>query len=391
MITVSEAKRLIAENFLLPTAILVDLYEATGMILAEDIYSPSDSPPFDQSAMDGYAYLFSEGKEKLTIRGEVAAGDVVKSISEKHSAVRIFTGAEVPSQFDSVVMQEKVELNSDQLIIKDSDQKQGMNIRLKGSQILKGSLAVKAGTSVSPGLAGFLAGIGINKITVYKSPKVSIISTGNELTAPGEKLSSGKVYECNTYSLNAALFEVGIKPRIYKVLDNKEQIIETIKKSLVESDLIILSGGVSVGDYDFVSKALEACEVTCIFHKVKQKPGKPLYFGRKDNQLVFGLPGNPAALLTCYYEYILPLIKSIKGITETETSNLKLTLTEAYTKKPGLTHFLKGKINGSEVTILKAQESYLMSSFATADCLVQLDEEKSTFEKGDPVEVRVLK
>jgi molybdopterin molybdotransferase len=391
MISVSEAKQLIRTNYLLLETFIMDLYEASGMILSEDIYSPSDSPPFNQSAMDGYAYTFSERQEDLIVRGEVAAGDVVKSISEKRSAVRIFTGAEVPSEFDSVVMQEKVEFHSDKLIIKDPDQKQGMNIRLKGSQILKGSLAVKAGTAVSPGLAGFLAGIGINKIKVYKTPRVSIISTGNELTAPGEKLSSGKVYECNTYSLNAALYEVGIKPKIYMVLDNEDQIIEIIKKSLFDSDLIILSGGVSVGDYDFVSKALEACDVKCIFHKVKQKPGKPLYFGRKDKQLVFGLPGNPAALLTCYYEYILPVIKYIKGIKETETSNLKLTLTEAYTKKTGLTHFLKGKMNGSEVTILKAQESYLMSSFATADCLVQLDEEKSSFQKGDLVEVQVLK
>jgi molybdopterin molybdotransferase len=391
MISVSEAKQLIRINYLQPEVLIMDLYEATGMILSEGIYSPSDSPPFNQSAMDGYAYTFSERQEDLIVRGEVAAGDVVKSISEKRSAVRIFTGAEVPSEFDSVVMQEKVEFHSDKLIIKDPDQKLGMNIRLKGSQILKGSLAVKAGKSVSPGLAGFLAGIGINKIKVYKTPRVSIISTGNELIAPGEVVSPGKVYECNSYSLNAALYEVGIKPRIYKVLDDEKQIIEAVKNSLFDSDLIILSGGVSVGDYDFVSKALEACEVKCIFHKVKQKPGKPLYFGRKDKQLVFGLPGNPAALLTCYYEYILPVIKYIKGIKETETSNLKLALTEAYTKKPGLTHFLKGKMNGSEVTILKAQESYLMSSFAAADCLVQLDEEKSSFQKGDLVEVQVLK
>lgn len=391
MITVSEAKRLITENLLLPKAILLDLYEANGMVLAEDIYSPIDSPPFNQSAMDGYAYRFNEGQERLSIRGEMAAGAIPKTFSEKNTSVRIFTGAEVPAEFDTVVMQEKVERQGEYILIKDPDQKFGMNIRLKGSQIAKGMLALKAGAIITPGTAGYIAGLGIDKVRVYKRPSISIISTGNELNAPGKTLEAGKVYDCNTYSLNAALSELGIKPQaIHKVLDKEAEIISSVEKSLNGSDLIILSGGVSVGDYDFVSRALEACGVNCIFHKVKQKPGKPLYFGRKDNTLVFGLPGNPAALLTCYYEYLAPLIKSLSGISDQSSQNLKLKLTNSYTKKAGLTHFLKGKTQGEEVTILSSQESYLMSSFVSANCLVQLDEEQTDYQKGDLVEVHLL-
>ncbi len=392
MISVTEAKQLVNDHCKKLETIQVDLYNATGLVLAEDIYSQTDSPPFDQSAMDGYAYKFSGANttKSLQILHEIAAGDAPKNISTINSAVRIFTGAQVPNEFDTVVMQEKVEVIGDQLLIKDPDQKKGMNIRLKGSQIKKGALALKNGTKISPGAAGYLASIGIASVKVISRARVSIISTGNELISPGKDLQPGKVYECNTYSLNAALNEFEIKPQaIHKVVDKQIAIEEAVNNSLKSSDIIILSGGVSVGDHDHVAKALEACGVKCIFHKVKQKPGKPLYFGIKGNTPVFGLPGNPAALLTCFYEYIAPAILKIMG--HSNTIDPKLSLSEPFTKKPGLTHFLKGKVNGNSVTILNAQESYIMSSFALADCIVQLDESRSTFEKGELVEVQLLK
>lgn len=403
MISVHEANQLVSNNTKQLKSSTFDLYEAYGLVLAEDIYSPSYSPPFNQSEMDGYAYKFSEGNNNnfLKIESEIAAGDsplpiparlrhsggAIGSVSE-NTAARIFTGARVPDEYDTVVMQEKVEVLGDKLIIKDPDQKKGMNIRLKGSQIPKGDLALKKGILFNAGVSGFLAGIGIDRVQVIPKPRISIISTGNELNSPGRELEPGKVYECNTYSLNAALSNLGIKPlAIYREKDKKEEISNAINNSLIESDLIILSGGVSVGDYDFVAQALESCRVKCIFHKVKQKPGKPMYFGIKNKTLIFGLPGNPAALLTCFYQYIVPTIQKMTGHSS-GSSQLKLTLSESYSKKPGLTHFLKGKINGNEVIILPSQESYIMRSFTEANCLVQLDEEKSTFAKGESVEVQ---
>jgi len=393
MISVKEAKQIVNEHCHQLGAIHIDLYKATGFVLAEDIYAQHDSPPFNQSAMDGYAYSFSEGSptKELLIIGEMAAGDLPKNISVNNSAIRIFTGAQVPPEFDTVVMQEKVEVTGDKLVIKDEAEKKGMNVRLKGSQIAKGSLALKSGTIIKPGTSGFLASIGIDQVKVTRRPKISIISTGNELMAPGKDLDPGKVYECNTYSLNAALTEYGMEQiAIYKGLDNQKDIESAVSKCLQDSDVIILSGGVSVGDYDFVSRALETCGVKCLFHKVKQKPGKPLYFGKKDDTLVFGLPGNPAALLTCFYEYIAPMLFKMMGYPSEQTDKIQLKLSAPYVKKEGLTHFLKGKANGGEVTILNAQESYLMSSFAMANCIVQLDESRSNFEKGELVEVQLL-
>ncbi len=394
MISVAEAKQFVRNNTHVLDSTNADLYEATGLVLAEDIYAQTDSPPFNQAAVDGYAYAFDEANtnQSLTIAGEIPAGESLKNILAKNAAVRIFTGAEVPIEFDTVVMQENTNVERDQLFINDPNGKKGMNIRLKGSQIPKGSLAVKSGTKISPAVAGYIAGLGFANVKVIRPVRVSVISTGNELTVPGTKLEAGKIYESNTYSLNSALHEFGIKPiAIHKVKDDQRSIEEAVNKSLNESDIIILSGGVSVGDYDFVTRALDACGVKCIFHKVKQKPGKPLYFGTKNKTLVFGLPGNPAALLTCFYEYIVPTLLKMTGDLINLPSTLKLTLADSYTKKPGLTHFLKGKMNGNEVMILNSQESYIMSSFAAADCLVQLDETKTNFEKGELVEVQVLK
>ncbi len=390
MISVSDAKKLVWKNTSHLDSISIDLYSATEFTLTEDIHSPIQSPPFNQSAVDGYAYCFNDSVNKLELIGEVPAGDSLKINFSPNSCVRIFTGAQVPDCYDTVVMQEKVERNNNEININDPDQKKGMNIRLAGSQIQKGELAVKKGKKINAAVAGYLAGLGIARVNIFKNPKVSIISTGNELISPGTQLQPGKIFESNTYSLNAVLNEIGIIPTsIVKVKDDQQLIENAIQKCLVESDIVILSGGVSVGDYDFVASALTNCKVECIFHKVKQKPGKPLYFGKKDKTLFFGLPGNPAALLTCYYEYILPCILKIRG-EENKQKNLQLKLTNNYTKKPGLTHFVKGKIDGNEVTILNSQESYLMNSFAQANCLVQLDEEKINFEKSDIVEVHPI-
>lgn len=393
MISVSEAKNLVAKNTKLLDPISVSLYEAPGYILAENIFSMIDVPLFNQSAMDGYGFRFDDFKKShaLTINGEIPAGIFSTTQFLPNTAVRIFTGAQVPEGCDTVIMQEKVTVQENQLFINDVQIRKGLNIRLKGSQTKKGDLAMKAGSKISPGAAGFLAGLGFDKVTVFGSPNVCIITTGKELNNPGQPLESGKVFECNSYSLNAALSELNIKPKkIVSVDDNEIEITNVIKNTLPDCDVLILSGGVSVGDYDFVHKVLDNCGVRKVFHKVKQKPGKPIYFGKYKNTLVFGLPGNPAALLTCYYEYIAPALKKMMGFESDSNSKIYFPLSTAFTKKEGLTFFLKGKISGNEVILLDAQESYQMSSFAYADCIIEFDENKTEFQKGDLVELHLL-
>ncbi len=393
MISVSEAKQLVNENTKTLAPISIPLYNATGLILAEDVYSTIDVPSFDQSAMDGYGFRFDDlkGNQAFKIDGEIPAGVFPTKKLLPNTAIRIFTGAPVPEGSDTVVMQEKVTVRENQLFINDTQLKKGANIRLKGSQTTNGSLALKAGCKISAGAAGFLSGLGFDKVHVFLPPRVCIITTGKELNKPGQALEPGKIYECNSYSLNAALKALNITPKkILSVDDNEQEITNIIKNNLPDCDVMILSGGVSVGDYDFVTKAFDNCGVQRIFHKVKQKPGMPIYFGKYKNTMVFGLPGNPSALLTCYYEYIAPALKKMMGFKTKKEESIYLPLSSSYSKKEGLTYFLKGLLSGNKVIPLQAQESYLMNSFAFADCIIQLDETKTEFQKGALVEIHLL-
>lgn len=394
MISVSEAKKIVLENTDLLGTHIIPLYDATGLVMAEDVFATIDVPSFNQSAMDGYGLRFEDLNENksLSIVGEIPAGVFPHHQLLPNSAIRIFTGSQIPEGCDTVVIQEKVTVNSNQLYINDEHLKKGLNIRLKGSQTAKGGLALKAGTIIRPGASGFLAGLGFDKVKVFNVPKVCIINTGKELIKPGQSNEPSKVYESNSYSLNAALSEFNIKPQTIICIDDDEgTITESIKNNLSECDILIISGGVSVGDYDFVAKALDNCGVNCIFHKVKQKPGKPLYFGKINKTLIFGLPGNPAATLTCYYEYIMPAIKKMMGYDDDSETKVCLPLTTSFVKKAGLTFFIKGKLASNGVTPLNAQESYQMSSFAFADCIIQLDEDRTEYNEGELVEVHLLK
>ncbi len=363
---------------------------AAGFVLAEPCFSLVDTPPFNQAAMDGYAFSFDtwDKKSKLILTGEVQAGSFLSEKIIPPEAIRIFTGAPVPPGADTVVMQEKVIVTGDSIEIKDEKLYKGSNVRLRGSQSKKEELILNTGQLLSPGAISFLAGTGINKVTVYARPSVSILVTGNELVKPGTQLPEGKIYESNSFGLAAALKQLDIIPASVETADDHEEAIAYAFEKCKQPDIIITTGGVSVGNYDLVTAALEKCGVKKIFHKVKQKPGKPFYFGTREESLVFALPGNPAAVLTCFYEYIVPAISSF---TRKEYFKiLKLPLANDYTKKKELTYFLKGQITSGRVSVLANQESYLMNSFAFADCLIELNEDKELFKAGELVTVQMI-
>ena len=368
----------------------VDLLAAIGMVLSADVYSPIDTPPFDQSAVDGYAFSFSKWDKKnpLKIEGEIPAGHVSHEKIKAHQAVRIFTGAPVPSGMDTVVMQEKVEIDGKEMHVKDPLLVGGSNVRLKGSQTKAGILALPKGHLLTPASISFLASLGIAIVQVYELPRVRIIVTGKELVHSGAILKEGMIYESNSAGLTAALKILGITPLSVEVIDDDERAIMRAINRTIDADILILTGGASVGDYDFVPSALEKCGVQKVFHKVKQKPGKPLYFGVENQSLIFGLPGNPAAVLSCFYQYIRPVIQRFAG--KPDSLYFTLPLATAYKKKPGLTHFLKGKVEEGKVLILESQESYMMNSFAHANCLIELEEEREVFEAGELVKVLMI-
>ena len=393
MISVGEAKDILRKACKPLPPVTVPLQKAMGLVLAQEVFAAIDVPSFNQSAMDGYAFRFEDWKEgeALIIAGVVQAGSQMENKVGEKQAVRIFTGAAVPKDLDTVVMQEKVLVADNQLVIKDSLLTVGNNVRLQGSEIKVDSLALPKDSKLSPAAIGFLAGIGTTEVLVYPRPKVKLVITGNELVQPGEPLGYGQVYESNSFALIAVLQQMGIYDvSISFAKDNIKELKAVLETALTDTDILLITGGVSVGDYDFVADSLSDCGVEKLFHSIKQKPGKPLFAGKKDDQLVFGLPGNPSSVLTCFYEYVVPSIELMMNSKTSLIQHKRLPLSNSFSKKSGLTHFLKGYFTEKEVTILTAQESYRLSSFATANCLVCLSEEGTGYQDGDFVEVHIL-
>ena len=392
MISVTEAKKIINENVSPPGPVILPLQQASGLILAEDIYASMDIPAFPQSSMDGYAFCFEDWKKnkRLKIKGEVAAGINETVALSPGSAVRIFTGAAVPDGADTVIMQEKTKIENGELLIEDESLQVGTSVRPRGSEIKLGAFALAKETILSPAAIGFLAGIGATEANVYPNPSISIIITGNELQQPGSPLQHGQVYKSNSYTLKAVLKQLQIdNVQILYAIDKAEIVIDTLKKALLQSEVVLLTGGISVGDYDFVLQAANECGVQKLFHKVKQRPGKPLYFGKRENKLVFGLPGNPSSVLTCFYQYVIPAIEKLCN-RKVGLQTIQAPISRSFQKNPGLTHFLKGTYDRKTVTPLDAQESYRLSSFATANCLIQIDEETTSLNEGELVDVYLL-
>ena len=397
MISVIEAKKIISENVSLLEPVTLSLPESAGLVLAEDVYASMDIPAFPQSSMDGYAFSFEGWKKhkRLKITGEVAAGNKETFTLEPKNTVRIFTGAAVPAGADTVIMQEKVKIDSSpdsegELKIEDETLQKGNNVRAQGSEIKAGELALQKESVLSPAAIGFLAGIGITDVKVYPNPSIAIVITGNELQWPGIPLQHGQVYESNSFGLKAGLQQLHINDiKILYATDKPEIVTDTLKRALQQSDVVLVTGGISVGDYDFVLEAAIECGVEKLFHKIKQRPGKPLYFGRKENKLVFGLPGNPSSVLTCFYQYVIPALEKISK-RKIGLQIIKVPLAKAFQKNTGLTHFLKGFYNGKTAVPLDAQESYRLSSFAKANCLIQVDEDITSLKEGELVDVYLL-
>jgi molybdopterin molybdotransferase len=392
MISVQEAKKIISKNLSSLESVTLSLQDSAGLILAEDVYASMDIPAFPQSSIDGYAFSFEGWKKykRLKIAGEVAAGSNETFTLTPANAVRIFTGAAVPAGADTVIMQEKTQVENGELKIEDETIQQGNSVRLRGSEIKAGELALQKGAILSPAAIGFLAGIGITEIKVYPNPSITIIITGNELQKPGEPLQHGQVYESNSFALKAVLRQLHINDiKILYAIDRPEIVTGTLKKALEQADVVLLTGGISVGDYDFVLQSATECGVEKLFHKIKQRPGKPLYFGKKENKLVFGLPGNPSSVLTCFYQYVIPALEKLSK-RKMGLQTLQVPLERSFKKAAGLTHFLKGFYNGKTAVPLDAQESFRLSSFAKANCLVQVDEDTTTLNEGELVDVYLL-
>ena len=390
MVSVEEALQIIAKNTPTLQSVTLPLLKARGMVTAQDVQAPIDLPPFDQSAMDGYAINIHPEK-KYAIIGEVAAGDVKEVLLKAGEAVRIFTGAMVPNTANAVVMQEKVTRLGDNIMLME-DAVAGSNIRPRGEQIAKGDLALQKGTELTPPAIGFLAGMGIMEVNVFDKPRVGIVITGNELVEGGEVLKLGQIYEGNSKMLLAAVDRFGIETcTTYRVADNFMATCEVLSKAFQENDVVLVNGGISVGDHDYVYNALIALDVDPLFYKVRQKPGKPLFFGKRGNKIVFALPGNPASALTCFYLYVYPALQKIMGQLGKGLERRKLMVTTSITNTFGRALLLKARVlENGEVEILEGQSSAMLHTYSLANALVYVPESVTEIHKGGMVEVLVL-
>ncbi len=368
--------------------------DAFRLVLAEEVKSPIDSPPFSQSSMDGYAIRFEDLKRKnlFQVQGVNMAGRDSGLQLQKGMAIRIFTGAMLPPGADTIVIQENVRVTDNTISILDPNVvKKNAFVRHQGQQIKKNKVALSRGQVLNAGSIGYLTSLGVSRVKTFTLPRISILTTGNELQVPGKKLRPAQIYESNSFTLQALLQEMNLKNiSISRVKDEPEQMYTLFKKALRQHDVLIITGGVSVGDYDFVVYALEQLKVKKIFHAVAQKPGKPMYFGTYKNKLIFALPGNPASVMVCFYEYLYPALQKMKGYPDGGLPVAEKIASNDYIKKPGLTHFLKGLATDDQVEILEGQESFLLSSFAKANCLVVIPSFSTGIKAGQKVLVHLI-
>lgn len=390
MISIEQALSLVKKHSL-PTGriISMSLSDAMGYVLAENVVSPIAMPPFRQSAMDGYALHLQESST-YSLVGEIKAGDDTEPELNPGEAVRIFTGARVPTSANAIVMQERVAVSSGSVIV-SAEVRLNDNIRPPGEQVLQGAMALPKGTKLHAAAIGFLASLGIVTVPVFEKPSIAIVVTGNELVAPGTSLPPGKIYESNGLMLKVQLQQLGYNQiGIYKIIDDYQETVTALKKIIDQHDTVIISGGISVGDYDFVSAALAELQVEEVFYKVHQKPGKPLYFGKKQHTLIFALPGNPAATLSCFYLYVLLALELCSGAPDFRLARTQARATTTFANKAGRPQFLKAIYGEGNVTILEGQNSSMLQTFALSNALVFIPETTENIHINDTVEVILL-
>lgn len=390
MISVEEALNIVENNCNSTTKTdTLRVTEAAGYILSKDVMSLINMPPFRQSAVDGYAVNL-HNNYTYNIIGEVKAGDNFHPILNDGDAVRIFTGAPVPDSANAIVMQEKTSVENAVLTI-ESQLSINANIRALGEQIHENETALKKGTHLTPAAIAFLASLGITEVEVFTKPSIVIVVTGNELVTPGNKLEYGQIYESNAIMLQSALKQSGYHDiSVFKVNDDYNNTVNMLDKAISNHDLVLVSGGISVGDYDFVGKALNELDVEQLFYKVKQKPGKPLFFGKKDRKIIFALPGNPAAVLSCFYIYALPTLNALSGNTWQSLSRTKVKSKSNYIKKGDRAQFLKAIYNDGLVEILDGQNSSMVHTFSLANALVYINENDGSVKIDDFVDAILL-
>ena len=368
----------------------VPLGAALGRVLAEDLVAHEPIPPFDTSAMDGYALrsgaLSGSGPWTFPVEGESQTGHVPPGLRDG-AVTRIFTGAVVPAGADSVEMQENVERSGDNATF-TKPSRAGNNIRKRGEDLAVGQAALSAGARLGPYQIGLAASLDRPYLTVARPPRVTIVCTGDELRNPGEPPRPGSIPESNGVALACLALQAGAEATLAPLTgDNLDATAASLEAALRTSDLLITVGGVSVGDHDVVRPALEQIGVELDFWKVRIKPGKPLAFGRHGTRRVLGLPGNPVSAQLTFALFGLPLLRAMQGDARTLPQEQPAALTCDLKKKAGRMHFIRSVREGDSVTPLGNQSSGAPTGLAWANALIVAPVECEGYSKGETVGV----
>lgn len=368
----------------------IPLAEAVGRFLCADLASDRALPPFDYSAMDGYAVRCEDfsgaGPWQLPMSGESRAGKPNAGVAP-NTTCRIFTGGALPAAANAVVMQENVSREGALVRFTESPVV-GSNIRRRGEDLAQGQLAIRRGTRISPFHLGLLAALEVEHIRVWRKPKVVILCTGDELRRPGDAPRSGSIPESNGIAIAALVSRAGADATLGPLVpDDLAQAERHLDAALCEADVVLTIGGVSVGDHDVMRDAMSNQGVALDFWKVSIKPGKPLVVGRRGKQVVIGLPGNPvSAQVTCLL-FVLPLLQAMQGAVEPGPRFSTGALTEPIRQKAGRRTFYRVTLSGNQITLARSQSSGSASSLAWADGLLMVHEESEGHQAGEVLPV----
>jgi len=388
MVSVSEATRIILSHLYKPGTSTYPLTEAVGKVINETIVADRDFPPFDRVTMDGIGVSYEQllsGQREFFIEDIQPAGVPQKKLNIKTNCLEVMTGAIVPGGIDTVIRYEDVEISNGKAVLSINEFKLFQNIHTRGLDVKEKSVLMEAGQVLSPAEIALLASVGKAEVKVKSIPRTSIISTGDELVDINAVPELHQIRRSNSYALFAALRESGITAALHHVEDKEEKIETSLKEILKASDVMILSGGVSKGKFDYVPKVLEKLGVKKLFHQVNQRPGKPFWFGvSEEGKVVFALPGNPVSTYMCFYRYIKPWLMTSLG---TNPSSHSAILAKDFSFQPPLSYFLQVKValeNGRLVAYpLAGGGSGDFANLSDVDGFLELPAERSEFTTGE--------
>ncbi len=391
MVTVAEAEKIIELQARDYGNELVPFEQSLGRVLAEDLFADRDLPPCNRVTMDGIAIRFNSFKRGILVykvKAIIAAGDVPTDITDEDECVEIMTGAALPDSADTVIRYEDIEIVNGIVTVNASDIRKGQNLHLKGRDKKQGDIVAKAGQVIGPALISMAASVGKIELLIKKLPRVVIITTGDELVDVRDQPTTHQVRRSNSYTIKAVLAQDALQADMLHIPDDLEITRKIIKESLKYYDVLLMSGGVSMGKFDYVPRVLEDLGISKLFHKVQQRPGKPFWFGKDERGvLVFAFPGNPVSTFLCLHRYFLPWFKQIPN-SKFQIPNLYAVLDSDVTFNAPMQYFMQVRVDVNELGQLIAtpDEGNGSGDFANlldSDAFMELPIGKVNFKKGE--------